>query len=210
MHTTEYTEYTPCLSMSSDSYSHFLTRPVWPKAHRTKLQDNYKASTADELASESDRRRHHHPLKASITSGNRAAGTSGALYEPHGHPDDFDRTDGLADEELAAALDKHISKEGEVVSRDERERLLKTIRDVGKPEQVREDFKKLLDDPNIVISARDVKDLTPDYAVKEDHAKMHGWARYIMPVGGLSPYALVFLPLTALLQRMRYRSPKMN
>lgn len=169
-------------SSSSDVYSQFLARPVWPKAHCTRLQGEYTGSTAEELASETPQRGHHHPLKISITAGGRAAGTSGASYGVHGHPDDFDHVtvaDASANQE---ALKQHISKIGASISDEEREELLKTIHDARKPEQVREDFKKLLDDERIVISARDVKTLTPDYATIKGHEKMHGWARYILPV----------------------------
>lgn len=176
--------------MSNDAYSQFLARPVWPKAHRTRLQDEYAGSTADELEQETAVRGHHHPLKNSITHAGRAAGTSGPSYGSHAHPDDFDRLHSGDDDEdriVDQALKKHISKDGDKyrITDEERSELLKAVRDAGKPEQVREDFKKLLDDPKIVISARDAKTLTPDFAAFEGHAKMHGWARYIIPVRSL-------------------------
>lgn len=195
---------------SSDAYSHFLTRPVWPKAHRTRLEDEYQGSSAEELERESVQRGHHHPLKTSITSGNRAAGTSGAVYGSHRHPDDFDHVGEDVDEELKTALEKHIGKQGSRISQEERDELLRAIKDAGKPEQVREDFKKLLDDPSIVISARDVKGLTPDFATKEGHAKMHGWARYIMPVGSPVIVAIPFERSDLSLIARLPRGPQIN
>lgn len=155
-------------------YSDFLLRPVWPKAHRTRLSPHYKGSTAHELKHESNRRKFHLPGKASVTDVDRAAGTSGASHGVFKHPDDFDL--------LEDFLQHHIGKPTFKLSEAQRAKLLDIANDSGRPRDVREHFKTLFDDPSIVISARDVKLLTPEYGpVGGDHVR-HGWARNKMPV----------------------------
>lgn len=154
------------------AYSDFLLRPVWPKAHRTRLAPHYHGSSKEELKDEKNRRKHHIPGKASVTSIERAAGTSGADHGVFKHPDDFDL--------LNEMLQHHIGKPTFQLSNEQRNQLLSITKDLGQPRVVREHFQKLLDDPSIVISARDVKLLTPEFG--EVGSRTHGWARNTMPV----------------------------
>lgn len=78
---------------------------------------------------------------------------------------------------MGELLDSHAG-----LSDEKRQELLKAIRDAGKPEALEEDFKRLFADKSIVVSARDVKELTPDFSRETGHAKEHGWARYTLPV----------------------------
>jgi hypothetical protein len=175
-------------SKNSNPYPDFLVRNgvIWPKAHVSKLQDEYKGSSREELDAEDNHRKHHHPLKGSITSSQRQAGTSGSSYSHGGHPDDFDHVydndDNEAKQELEGVLSDSNGKYTSKLTQEQRDELLKCIRDAGRPEDIREDLKKLLDNPDIVISARTLKELTPDFGNIESHKKAHGWARYILPV----------------------------
>jgi nitrate reductase (NAD(P)H) len=157
--------------MPGTDYSDYLKRPVWPKAHRTKLPHSYTGSSERELADESSSRNRHKPLASSVTHGNRQAGTSGAPANGAPHPDDFEDAD-LQD----------VLNEQSDLSVEERDTVCKAIRDASQPEKVRQDFMDLFADPKIVISAKDVKKLTPDFGHRPGHREKHGWARFSLQV----------------------------
>lgn len=163
---------------ADDPYRDFLVRrEVWPKAHSVQLREHYDPSSTEDLAAERATRSSHRPLGGSVTSPHRAAGTSGAAYPHHHHPDDFEQ------EGLERVLhEKHAGGWTESLSEEQREQLLRCVKDAGRPEDVREDYKRLLDNPDIVLSARTVHQMTPDFQRIESHRRMHGWARYILPV----------------------------
>lgn len=158
-------------------YDIFLSRPVWPKAHTNRLRESYQGSSREDLAQEEQSRQHHVPLGASVSHTGRRAGTSGSSYGNARHPDDHpSRQHGL---EAVIASKKKLTDE-------ERETLRATARDAAQPEAIAADFKKLFDDPKIVISARDVKDLTPDFntadGAEKEAQRKHGFARFTIPV----------------------------
>ena len=162
-------------------YSDFLTRPVWPKAHRTRLEASYTGSTAEELQAESSSRERHLPGRQSVSTGsNRHAGVSGEAYSGGSHPDDFDNVKDQ-DQGLVQAVIDGLNSSKDLPD-SERQELLKSVQDAYDPEQVRQDFQKLFKDPRIVISAREAKELTPDYACQPGHSQKHGYARYVLPI----------------------------
>lgn len=162
-----------------DAYADFLTRPVWPKRHRTRLGSSYAGSSREELEAEKSSRERHLPGRQSVSNGlKRHAGTSGEIYDGAPHPDDFDNDQQQA---LVQAVINGLSQKDQLPA-DEKQELLKAIQDASRPEQVRDDFLKLFKDPRIVISAREAKELTPDFGHALGHSRKHGHARYSLPI----------------------------
>lgn len=159
-------------------YSDWLVRPVWPKKHRIRLEAEYAGSSPSELEAERNRRHHHLPgSRQSVnSSGGRHAGTSGPSYEDALHPDDHDA--GAAETEIVQTVEQSSGK----YSEQEEQLLLQTLKEASRPEQVRQDFLKLFGDPKIVISAREAKELTPNFGFEPGHRGKHGHARYSLPI----------------------------
>lgn len=187
---------TSAQASSSNPYPDFLLRrEVWPKAHTVRLRDHYEPSSTEDLAAEKDIRSSHCPLGSSVTSSHRAAGTSGASYPNHSHPDDFEK------QGLERALhEKHAGGWAKTLTDDQKAQLQQCIKDDGRRDDIRDDYKRLLDNPDIVISARTVHEMTPDFQSIESHQRMHGWARYILPVS--RPFVFVVVRCRVFCQRL--------
>lgn len=169
------------MTTTSSPYADYLTRPVWPKKHRTRLDFTYTGSSQADLQAESSTRNRHLPGRESVSRAHglpRHAGTSGRVYGNTAHPDDFDETVQDVLDGLQEQGEDHQQPVVDNDDDDERKELLKTIQDASHPEQVRADFMKLFKDPRIVISAREAKELTPNFGFELENAAKHGHARY--------------------------------
>jgi hypothetical protein len=160
-------------------YSRFDT-PVWPKAHTLSLQDSYPYATQDDLTRETTTLQDQHfPLRSSRDNTGRLAGTQG--NEQYAHPEDthgrtaqHERTDRLDElgthvgEILAQRYlnDKDLSggKEWSAEEKARVEELVKKVAADGKDQE--EAIKELLDDPNVVLSVREIKQMVKDWKLQ--------------------------------------------
>lgn len=160
-------------------YSRFGT-PVWPKAHTLSLQETYPYATHDDLDRESSTLLDQHsPLHPSRDNTGRLAGTQGKLEyahpeDTHGRTAEHDRAEqqqGLGKHILDVlaqryANDKSLS-DGKPWSKEERSRVEQLVDKVAADGEDREDaIKQLLDDPNVVLSIREIKELVKDYKLQ--------------------------------------------
>lgn len=160
-------------------YSRFDT-PVWPKAHTLALQESYPYASQHDLDREPGTLLdQHHPLRASRDDTGRLAGIQGR--SEYAHPEDthdrtaeHDRTEQLDDlgahvgEILAQryANDKSLSG-GKEWSPGEKARVEELVKKVAADGEDCEDaMRQLLDDPNVVLSIREIKQLVRDWKLQ--------------------------------------------
>lgn len=189
-------------------YSRFDT-PVWPKAHTLSLQETYPYATHDDLDRESSTLLDQHsPLRASRDNTGRLAGTQGRPEyahpeDTHGRTAEHDRADQQQE------LGKHIvdvlaqryasdksGSDGKPWSEEQRSRVQKLVDKVAADGEDREQaIKQLLNDPKVVLSIREIKELVKDYKLQYPMVRspfrieecvlngpqLHGTARYVLP-----------------------------
>lgn len=161
-------------------YSRFDT-PVWPKAHTLHLKDTYPYASQQDLDNEpSTLLDQHNPLRPSRDNTGRLAGTQ-RRKDYYAHPQDaFDRT---AAHDRAQQVDEVGKQVEEVLAQRYREdpslgdgkgwseaewthvkELSLKVEDEGKDQD--EALKALLDDPNVVLSIREVKALIKNWRLE--------------------------------------------
>lgn len=176
-----YQDVKPEQGFNPPDYSRFDT-PIWPKAHVLSLnpEDSYPYATEQQLEDEpSTLLDQHYPLRASRDNTGRLAGTQGRsdfahADETHGRGAEQERSSRLDElekriEDILAyryKADKTLGdgKEWPAEERAHVEELIEKVRRNGKG---RDDaLKQLFDDPSVVLSIREIKQLVPNWKLE--------------------------------------------
>jgi hypothetical protein len=168
----------PDQALPAPDYARFST-PVWPKAHTLSLrpEDSYPYATEQQLRDESETLQdQHYPLRASRDNTGRLAGTQGRS--------DFHHTDDTHDRSPAQDRQKRLDELGRKVedilaerfksdptlgggkewSPEERKKVEELIEKVRQDGEGRDEaLKQLLEDPDVVLSIREVKQLVKNW-----------------------------------------------
>lgn len=171
----------PDQGFNPPDYSRFDT-PVWPKAHTLSLkpEDSYPYATEQQLKDEpSTLLDQHFPLRASRDNTGRLAGTQGRsdfthADDTHGCGAEQDRVKRL--DELGQKVEDILAQrykadktlgDGKEWSPEERARVEELIEKVRQDGKDRNDaLKQLLDDPSVVLSIREIKQLVKNWKLE--------------------------------------------
>lgn len=222
----------PEKGLPSPDYARFST-PIWPKAHTLSLkpENSYPYATAQQLQDESETlRNQHYPLRAIRDDTGRLAGTQGRsdfhhTDDTYNRAPDHDRQkrlDALGQQVEDILADRYKADktlgEGKDWSPEERakvEGLIEKVRQDGEGRD--EALKQLLEDPDVVLSIREIKQLVKNWRLEYPlvsrgrklvsslltDIQLHGNTRYVVPYASPThPYT----PLTFLIVYLKMRS----